>query len=221
MLSLHPVLFSSVSWVLLLSFFLSSGRAQTCYYPNGQVPTDFDFTPCNGNAVSACCAMSEDTCVSHELCFNNDENEYFRGACTDQSWKSASCPQYCLSINPGDYQQIELCDTTHYCCNTGGTSCCNDPSNIQAFNTTVTTGTATATPSATTTTPTPTPSQTASSSSSSKLSTGDIVGIVAAVCAVLGLVISLWSDRIRKYLRNLFCAVFCCQDIIEAIRGHL
>lgn len=65
-------------------------KAQTCYYPNGTSSVD---TPCHSdNAASACCNEGA-TCLSNGLCLGG--SIVSRGSCTDQSWESPDCPQYC------------------------------------------------------------------------------------------------------------------------------
>lgn len=77
-------------------------NAQTCYYPDGSIPPR--DTPCHspsiGDGASACCAES-DICLDNGLCLANSGSELIsRGSCTDQSWQSPECSQYC---NDGKY----------------------------------------------------------------------------------------------------------------------
>ena len=71
--------------------------AQTCYYPDGTVaPGD---TPCHslsiGGGSSACCAKAH-VCLSNNLCLHTDSQEAIaRGSCTDETWQSSECAQYC------------------------------------------------------------------------------------------------------------------------------
>lgn len=72
-------------------------NAQTCYFPDGSV-ADRD-TPCNSNAtnygVSACCAHM-DICLDNHLCLAQSGEEVItRGTCTDRTWQSSGCSQYC------------------------------------------------------------------------------------------------------------------------------
>ena len=75
--------------------------AQTCYYPDGTVaPGD---TPCRspsiGEGSSACCAKAH-ICLSNSLCLHTDGQEAIaRGSCTDETWQSSECAQYCSDGN--------------------------------------------------------------------------------------------------------------------------
>lgn len=71
---------------------------QVCYYPDGTEATD--HTPCNASAsntptdASSCCHdTSNSYCQDNNLCTWN--GAMYRGACTDKSWTSPSCPQQC------------------------------------------------------------------------------------------------------------------------------
>lgn len=71
--------------------------AQTCFYPDGSVSTH--DTPCHspsiGDGASACCG-STDICLNNSLCLAQSGAELVtRGSCTDQTWQSPECPQYC------------------------------------------------------------------------------------------------------------------------------
>ena len=66
----------------------------TCYYPSGT--SSSPDTPCHSDdRASACCAQT-DTCLSNGLCLAQGGPELItRGSCTDESWQSPECPQYC------------------------------------------------------------------------------------------------------------------------------
>ena len=71
--------------------------AQTCYFPNGVEATN--DTPCRATQpgqASACCAHL-DICLDNKLCLPQGGNKeiVWRGSCTDHSWQSGDCPQYC------------------------------------------------------------------------------------------------------------------------------
>ena len=68
-------------------------KAQTCYYPNSTSSVD---TPCHSDAAASACCHDTDTCLSNGLCLAQGGGELIsRGSCTDQSWESPNCPQYC------------------------------------------------------------------------------------------------------------------------------
>ena len=77
-------------------------NAQTCYYPDRSVsPHD---TPCHSpftsDGFSACCDRF-DLCLDNGLCLAQGGSEIIsRGSCTDESWQSPQCSQYC---EDGDY----------------------------------------------------------------------------------------------------------------------
>lgn len=45
--------------------------------------------------------------------------EYYRGACTDQSWRSSGCPLFCLWRDSASYYPIAKCENAtedmYYC----------------------------------------------------------------------------------------------------------
>ncbi|KAI9856839.1 MAG: hypothetical protein M1824_005212 [Vezdaea acicularis] len=122
--------------LLLSSTLYSTAQAQICYYPNGLVPTDYDYVPCTGDSTSSCCIPSEgDICLSNGLCqFGKDSTYYFRGACTDKTWaKNGGCPSYCATTNSEGWEKLVRCSNTQYCCIDAASStgnCCDDSSNI-------------------------------------------------------------------------------------------
>jgi hypothetical protein len=81
--------------ILLTQLLLGFSRAQKrCYYPNGEW-SEKDF-PCDPDAeTSVCCwGLPGVACLSNKLCVNPN-GSIVRGSCTDQSWLSGDCPQYC------------------------------------------------------------------------------------------------------------------------------
>jgi hypothetical protein len=69
-----------------------------CYYPNGlEAANDHPCDPSDTN--SACCGGGLGAvCLTNKLCRSPDGNT-IRGSCTDKSWASADCPQYCLGAS--------------------------------------------------------------------------------------------------------------------------
>lgn len=80
-----------------LSGNFSMADAPTCYYPDGSIsPKD---TPCHspslGGGASACC-NAFDVCLDNNLCLAQGGSELItRGSCTDRTWQSLECSQYC------------------------------------------------------------------------------------------------------------------------------
>lgn len=72
--------------------------AALCFDPDGT--RLFADQPClvNGTQDSFCCGPQA-TCLSDKLCWDGGGG-YVRGSCTDATWKSSACPQFCLSMLP-------------------------------------------------------------------------------------------------------------------------
>ncbi|KAK1997244.1 hypothetical protein LX36DRAFT_636529 [Colletotrichum falcatum] len=89
--------------LLLLIFSLSSRAHGVCYYPDGSIaPND---TPCQDRTAESVCCGQGYACLSNGMCQatgrelqKGGATELVRGACTDRSWRSSSCPLFC--INP-------------------------------------------------------------------------------------------------------------------------
>src|SRR5438876_2185174 len=110
--------------LLLLPLFPLSTTAQTCYYPDGSRARDYTYVPCVNGTHSTCCIPSEgDVCLSNNICFYTTGDYPFRGACTDSTWSSNACPQFCTGTNPSDWEVMTDCGAGKYCC---GLSCCED-----------------------------------------------------------------------------------------------
>lgn len=95
------------SLLILLSISLRLVAA-VCYYPDGSVsPQD---TACLNNGDNSTCCGQGYACLSNNICeATGDEIKkpgaslYVRGSCTDPTWRSNNCPQFC--INP-DYDLL-------------------------------------------------------------------------------------------------------------------
>ena len=80
-------------FILLLSL---HAAAQTCYWPDGSVATGSSV--CNPSSAYSSCCGNIDYCLTNGLCFDAyGDNAISRQSCSDQSWVSKSCPQYCQS----------------------------------------------------------------------------------------------------------------------------
>lgn len=64
-----------------------------CYFPNGDIAWN-NYACDLSTPVSHCCGVSM-ICLNNQIC-RSDMGNNIRGACTDQTWKSSDCPQYCL-----------------------------------------------------------------------------------------------------------------------------
>ena len=66
---------------------------RACYYPNGNIA--LPDAACDPSAsVSPCCGGGVG-CLDSKMCQSSDES-LIRGSCTDPTWKSPDCPDYCL-----------------------------------------------------------------------------------------------------------------------------
>jgi hypothetical protein len=67
----------------------------TCYGPNQQPLTLYDYLPCFANETGACCS-NEDNCLSNGLCFNSGGNNLLsQGGCTNESFDIPGCAKIC------------------------------------------------------------------------------------------------------------------------------
>jgi hypothetical protein len=86
-----------------ISLLAQGSRATSCYFPDGNLTTTEanDWSPCDPTAQVSTCCQSTHVCLSNNLCFDNIFNHVLRGGCTNPSFPSPDCPQYCLD-SPGD-----------------------------------------------------------------------------------------------------------------------
>ena len=81
---------------IALLFLLLSQALAVCYYPNGDISDDLS---CNPSAVNSTCCQRNWTCLSNGVCGlmnSTGDVNYGRHSCTDKTWNSPSCPQFCL-----------------------------------------------------------------------------------------------------------------------------
>lgn len=90
-----------VYWLTATSIALwFTGVSATCYYPNGDVaPND---TPCRDDTENSLCCGQGYACLTNAICqATGDElqkpgaSEFVRGSCTDDTFRSSSCPSFC------------------------------------------------------------------------------------------------------------------------------
>jgi len=123
--------FARPSIFVLILATTASSFVDECYYPDGSAPADYSFVACNNSAVSACCVPSEgDICLANGLCQDVSDGSVFRGACTDQTWKSSSCPQICVKGYESDWTYATQCASGAFVC--GGDYCPGDNSTTSA-----------------------------------------------------------------------------------------
>jgi hypothetical protein len=140
----HAYICLSLLLVLCLNFVGASGEKK-CYYPdNTLAPSDSDCNP--GEDASVCCGKGY-VCLRNGVCqidpSTTGENAEFRGtiwrgSCTDQSWSSARCPNFCTLLgtnlgNSSSGQQLGKCpdmEDTYYCKTSDVEYDCKDGSKV-------------------------------------------------------------------------------------------
>ncbi|KAF2740540.1 hypothetical protein EJ04DRAFT_572357 [Polyplosphaeria fusca] len=116
---------------LLAAFFFLRVDA-SCFYPDGEFPTDYIYAACSNDEGASCCRLSEgDQCLSNGLCYNSWLDSMFRGGCSDQSWNSPNCFQHCKTgDDTSSYDELVSCGGNRYCCSSDSSTCCNDDSKV-------------------------------------------------------------------------------------------
>jgi hypothetical protein len=66
----------------------------SCYYPDGSLAES--DSPCFPDANVSFCCETGIQCLTDKVCLYR---HYIRGSCTDKSWSSPECPQFCLQSN--------------------------------------------------------------------------------------------------------------------------
>ena len=66
-----------------------------CYFPNHEIAPN-NYACDLSSKVSFCCGIDA-ICLDNKICLNT-VNEHIRGACTDKTWRSPDCPQYCTGL---------------------------------------------------------------------------------------------------------------------------
>lgn len=121
----NEVLFFWISFLPFLCFsilqLVASISAQTCYYPDGSEATG--NRPCNTSTTYSACCSTTDYCLTNGLCFDAGSNNYMtRDSCTDSSWKSNYCPQFCQTSGTSGGESSYCCgvdSNAETCCNNG------------------------------------------------------------------------------------------------------
>jgi hypothetical protein len=75
---------------IIILLYLASTSSATCYFPNGQIRSDYIQCP----GALSCCLKGE-SCLSNGLCFGANLGVVYRGLCADESWPIALCPRAC------------------------------------------------------------------------------------------------------------------------------
>jgi hypothetical protein len=112
-------------WLLSLLTLISKVCCQgnSCYYPDGSSAAS--DTPCFSTSGASVCCGDGFACLANGICqvtsfafiSNPDLNKqinYYRGSCTDQTWSSSSCPQFCIGTQyAGMYRDTIWQPTAH------------------------------------------------------------------------------------------------------------
>jgi hypothetical protein len=119
----------SILFAIIATAAQCSASAQ-CHSPDGTIsPLD---KPCYPPASDSFCCPPSSICSSNKLCILPG-GQALRGSCTDPSFSSAACPNFCLHKGAGLQHSaslnMTLCETdpdsTTYCCNEGSGEACD------------------------------------------------------------------------------------------------
>lgn len=130
----------------LLLVFATVAVAQVCYLPDGSPSTKNNTFACKPDVAASHCCQGIDICTTNGLCKAPHDLStvwIYRTTCTDQTWQSSACPQYCRSSENGLSQTengdarewlMKGCSATTYCCtydsDIGSQDCCQDGTRI-------------------------------------------------------------------------------------------
>ncbi|KAK1963360.1 hypothetical protein LY78DRAFT_705221 [Colletotrichum sublineola] len=126
--------------LFLLIFSLFSRAYGVSYYHDGSIPPPPpppppppNDTPCQDRTAESVCCGQGYACLSNDMCQATGKElqkggatELVRGACTDRSWRSSSCPLFCINPETDNVAGgigVAKCQGTveelYYCINTG------------------------------------------------------------------------------------------------------
>lgn len=78
----------------VVSVIASRSDVPVCYNPDQSIAIYNNYA-CNLSAnVSVCCSVGS-ICLDNKIC-QSGNGQTIRGACTDSTWQSSECPQYCV-----------------------------------------------------------------------------------------------------------------------------
>lgn len=128
-----------VSFALLIFFTLSRpSLQQTCYYPDGSIANTDRACILEGQDFSFCCGQNY-ACLANKVCSNTISSasgiNLVRGSCTDHSWESEFCPNFCTGVDQNDSggNAMEFCSGDIWLCDSN-----EKPSNCSTGENTVT-----------------------------------------------------------------------------------
>jgi hypothetical protein len=109
----NPMPMPSTLLIVILTGYILSTRAEVplCYYPDGSQAL-YDYA-CNLTAeASFCCAVGFN-CLDNNICVaaeGKGKQRYNRGSCTDKTWDSPECPQFCREFSPSGGSWLVNCE---------------------------------------------------------------------------------------------------------------
>lgn len=186
--------------------------ATACYYPDGSTATG--DTPC-GNGTDVACCGKDSICLTNGLCMDVAQPySLARSSCSDQTWTSSNCPNYCLQSSTFNGSGCSVVLYTYldgvaeYCCNNiisedNSAVCAGNYSRFQVEDASVIAGYAfLANYTLTNTTSNSTNSSSSSNSSSNHdAAIGAGVGVPLGVIALASIAWALWERRKLHRLR--------------------
>ncbi|KAF9630546.1 hypothetical protein BFW01_g1108 [Lasiodiplodia theobromae] len=95
----------ALPFLLLLDVILAAqsgdGHVPLCYYPDGTIATN-DYA-CRLDTTESFCCTTNVSCLDNKICdvLSPTQYRYNRGTCTDKTWTSDACPQFCQGEEPG------------------------------------------------------------------------------------------------------------------------
>lgn len=120
---------TSNSFLLVAALFVTTLTAlQACFYPDGKNATG--LFPCKPDAETSHCCREADLCLTNGMCFSSGLNSIVRRGCTDKTWKSPDCPNYCAleEYRSGDAVMTSCGNYNEFCCgqDQDARACCNE-----------------------------------------------------------------------------------------------
>lgn len=91
--------------------------ADVCFHPSGSQSSD---VPCDPTAEVTMCCSSQSACLPTGLCANTidgetDPSKFIRPTCTDSTWTSPICPQYCVPSKSSIFFCLEVVCCCYAC----------------------------------------------------------------------------------------------------------
>jgi hypothetical protein len=86
----------------------TKAEVPSCFYPNGG-RAEGDYA-CNLTAEVSFCYAIGYSCLENKICARSGDVPYNRGSCTDQTWRSSDCPQFCRDSPPDGGSWLSNCE---------------------------------------------------------------------------------------------------------------